>query len=275
LSVRGDSWWRVYGVLSRALAVANRFPVGRRSVRIGPHRLYADSVDRLLALLSWKLGIGEREERALIESVVAPGMVAVDVGANVGLHTLGLADRVGPTGCVHALEPDPRNFALLTQGIAQAGLSNVRLHEVAASDQAGTLTLYVSDANRGDHRTAPAREARRSFSVKAVLLDELLSAEPRIDFMKIDVQGAEVAVFRGFTKTLEKNPGIGVLAELCPELLRRAGTSSGELFSVLRSAGLKPYRILASGDVTPIPENEAILAAERSGYVNLYFKRTP
>jgi FkbM family methyltransferase len=273
LSARGDNWWRAYSVLARVLAVANRVPIGERSLKIDGQRLYADSVDRLLALMSWKLGVGEREERALIERVVSPGMIAVDVGANVGLHTLGLARRVGEAGRVHALEPDPANFRLLAHAVKKAHLANARLHQVAASDAPGTLTLYVSDANRGDHRTAPAAEARRSFSVSAVPLDDLLASEPRVDFMKIDVQGAEVAVFRGFKKTLAANPGLGVLAELCPELLRRAGTSSEAFLATLHEAGLEPNRILASGATEPVAPATAIEEAERSGYVNLYFKR--
>jgi FkbM family methyltransferase len=273
LSARGDNWWRAYGVLSRALAIANRVPIGRRSVKVGSHRLYADSVDRFLALVSWKLGIGEREERALIERVVQPGMVAVDVGANVGLHTLGLADRVGPTGRVHALEPDPDNFALLSRGVERAHLAHVRLHQVAASASPGTLTLYVSEANRGDHRVAPAAEARRSFTVSAVTLDVLLADEPRVDFVKIDVQGAETLVVRGLRETLRRCATIGVLCELTPELLRRAGSSAEDLLAAFREPGLAPHRILEAGEVVPIEERIAIEESERSGYVNLYFKR--
>jgi len=273
VSAPGESWWRAYSVLARGLAALNRLPIGERSVAIGGERLYADSVDRLLALLAWKWGLGEREERALIARAVKPGMIAVDVGANVGLHTLGLARRVGPEGRVHALEPEPANFRLLARAVKRARAANVRLHPLAASDAAATLTLYLSDANRGDHRTAPAPEARRAFEVRAVPLDALLADEPRVDFMKIDVQGAESAVFRGFAETLARNPAIGVLAELCPELLRRAGSSGEELLALLARSGLAPRRIRASGETAPIAESEALEAAERSGYVNLYFAR--
>jgi len=265
-------WWEIDGALRRVLAVANKVPIGERSLNVGVHRLYADSVDRFLALASWKLGLGERKERALIERVVTPGMIALDVGANIGLHTLGLAERVGPGGRVHAIEPDPDNFRLLVHGVKHARVENVRLHQLAASDRKGTLTLYVSAANRGDHRTAPAAEERRSFTLSAVSLDELLAGEPRVDFVKIDVQGAEVQVLRGLRETLRRSPGTGVLCELCPELLRRAGTTARELFGCFEEARLAPHRILATGNVERVAEHEATAAAERSGYVNLYFK---
>ncbi len=273
MTARGDNWWRAYAVLSKGLAVLNRLPIGERSVKIGPDRLYVHSVDRLLALMSWKWGVGEREERALIERAVLPGMIAVDVGANVGLHTLGLARRVGPEGRVHALEPEPDNFRLLARGVQKAHLKNVRLHQVAASDAPGTLTLYLSDANRGDHRTSPAPEARRSFTVSATPIDLLLAGEPRIDFVKIDVQGGEVVVLRGMKETLRRCEKIGVLCELTPALLGRAGSSGEELVALLREQGLAPHRIRKTGDVAPIDGPEAIREAERSGYVNLFFRR--
>ncbi|MEZ0230858.1 MAG: FkbM family methyltransferase [Planctomycetota bacterium] len=273
MSARGENWWRAYAVLSKGLAVLNRLPIGERSVKVGPDRLYAHSVDRFLALMSWKWGVGEREERALIERAVQPGMVALDVGANVGLHTLGLARRVGPEGRVHALEPEPDNFALLSRAVQKAHLANVRLHQVAASDAKGTLTLYLSDANRGDHRTSPAPEARRSFTVSATPIDDLLAHEPRIDFVKIDVQGAETIVLRGMKETLRRCERIGVLCELTPELLSRAGSSGEELLALFREPGLAPHRIAKTGDVEPITESAALEEAERSGYVNLYFAR--
>jgi FkbM family methyltransferase len=268
LSQQGENWWRIERALSRVMAVANKVPIGQRSLKIGGHRLYADSVDRLLALMSWKLGILAREERALIERVVRPGMIAVDVGANVGLHTIGLAVRVGPEGRVHAVEPDPANFELLTKAVKHAHFANVRLYRSAASDRAGELTLYLSAANRGDHRTTPA-ETRRSLPVSAVVLDEVLANEPRVDFVKIDVQGAEIAVLRGLRETIRRSPGIGLLCEFCPALMTRAGASAHDLFSSLE--GLVPHRILPTGETTPIAEAAATEAAERSGYMNLYF----
>lgn len=266
-------YWKSYSVLSRVLSTLNHVPVGQRSLRVGPDRLYADSIDRWLALLSWKLGAGERQERALIAREVRGGMVAVDVGANVGLHVLGLARATSPGGQVHAFEPDPDNFRLLSRAVREAAAEHVRLHQAAASDRAGQATLYVSDANRGDHRLAPAEEARRSITVPSVVLDEVLAGEPHVDFVKIDVQGAEVAVLRGLNATLTRNRGIQVLCELCPELLRRAGTSSGEFFACFHDSGFRPHRIAPDGTCSPVSEEDATREAEAAGYVNLHFRR--
>ena len=82
-------------LLEGLLAALNRLPLGERAVRVDGDRLYAASPDRLLAALAWKTGLLERAERRLIAREVKPGMVAVDVGANLGVHTRSEERRVG------------------------------------------------------------------------------------------------------------------------------------------------------------------------------------
>ncbi len=122
--------------LARLLAALNRLPVGERAVRVDGDRLYAASPDRLLAALAWKTGLRERAERRLIAREVKPGMVAVDVGANLGVHTLALARAVGPAGRVLALEPDPANFRLLARAVTEARVAQVTLHPTSVCSRA-------------------------------------------------------------------------------------------------------------------------------------------
>ena len=77
------------------LALANHLPIGLRRVDIGGAILHVDTIDRWLAAQSWRRGWLEAEERALIRARVRPGMTALDIGANVGVHTCGLAQAVG------------------------------------------------------------------------------------------------------------------------------------------------------------------------------------
>lgn len=240
---------------------------------VGADRLFADSLDRYLAAVCWKLRLLERRERDLIARVVRPGMIAVDVGANLGLHTLGLARAVGPSGRVHALEPEPRNCTLLSRAVREAGLAQVCVHRMAAAEAPDTLTLHLSPVNRGDHRVVADDGPRRALTVSAVALDALLAGEPRIDFVKIDVQGAEVAVLRGLRETLQRCPALTMLCELSPDLLRRAGVGAAEFFAPPRAAGLVPHRLGRHGMPEPIDETAAWALAERQNYVNLYFQR--
>ena len=257
--------------LERLLAALNRVPIGERAVRVDGERLYAASPDRWLAALAWKTGLLEGAERRMIAREVKPGMVAVDVGANLGVHTLALARAVGPAGRVHALEPDPANFRLLARAVAEARAAQVTLHRAAAAAQAGEMDLHLSAVNRGDHRLHPEAARRTRLRVPAVVLDDLLAGEPHVDFVKIDVQGAEVAVLRGLERTLARNPALGVLCELSPGLLRQAGTDAEVLFALLRARALRPHRVGRDGTCAPVDETGGLGAAEAAGHLNLYF----
>lgn len=244
-----------------------------RAIRIGSDRVYVDSADRALRALSWKLGLYGRAERTLLSRLVRPGMVVVDVGANVGLYTLELARRVGAGGRVYALEPEARNFQLLSRTVSESRLGAVEARQVAVADRSGWMSLYVSPLDRGDHRIFPADDERKVTTVRAVTLDDLLAEEERVDLILLDVCGAEAAVLRGMRRTLERNARIGVLCWVCPELLRRAGAGAETLFAPLREAGLLAYRLLRGGMTPPVGETTAWSLAAAGGRAPLYFTR--
>lgn len=260
-------------MIRRVLAAINRLPIGERAVRCGGDRLYADTLDRYVAAVAWSRGWLAGRERAFIERTLGPGMVAVDVGANVGFHTLLMARCVGVTGRVHAIEPEPRNFRLLTRAVEEAGYRQVRLHRAAAARAAGRAPLYVAGDNRGDHRLTPAAEARAQVTVPTVVLDELLAEEARIDLVKIDVQGAEVEVLAGLANTLARRPPPHLLCELSPDLLARAGANGDAFFAPFRRAALGPHRLERDGTPVPISEEDAWRLASTAGYETLCFPR--
>lgn len=242
-------------------------------MRVGRDWLVADSLDRLVASLGWKLGWLEGRERRLIARSVRPGMVAVDVGANIGVHTLALARAVSPGGRVYAIEPEPRNFRALATALELSGLEHVSLSRAAAGERSAPTRLHLSAANRGDHRVAAAGASRASIEVAGVALDDLLEGEPRVDFVKIDVQGGEAAVLRGMVRTLARSPDLTLLCELCPRLLEQAGSSFESFFAPLAEAGLAPRLVDAQGGLRAVDPEQAWSRAVRSGYLNVAFRR--
>ena len=86
-------------------------------VEVHGYKMYANTLDRLIALFLWRKKVLEDSETNLLKSIVKEGMVVVDVGSNIGYHTLYMANLVGAAGKVYAFEPDQNNFRLLCKHI--------------------------------------------------------------------------------------------------------------------------------------------------------------
>lgn len=168
------------------------------------------------------LGKYEPYETELILRQVKKGDVVIDVGANIGYYTILLADKIGPSGKVYAFEPDSKNFEILEKNIEINKLSNVILVKAALSSQKGVKKLYKSAENYGDHRMFGKEKKRENEEVKTVKLDDFLkNKEKKVDFLKIDTQGWEPAVFDGAKEIVEKNKPI-IFFEYSPKSYQAA-----------------------------------------------------
>src|SRR5918996_2262506 len=113
------------------------FPSGAvRRIRMGPLRGQVFKVSDIIGMSPWYSGV-ERDHQQTFKKLIEPGDVAVDVGANWGLHTLYLSKLVGPEGLVVALEPFPPAFAALEWHIRANNCRNVRSIPDAISDAGG------------------------------------------------------------------------------------------------------------------------------------------
>ncbi|RMH20528.1 MAG: FkbM family methyltransferase [Acidobacteria bacterium] len=204
-----------------------------RRVEIAGHRLTLDPHDSLgLSLRPY-----EPFTSRLVEDCLRPGQVAVDVGANIGYFTLLLARGVGATGRVYAFEPDPESFALLRRNVAANGYGNVIAAQAAVAEEAGTVRLFRSPDNAGDHRTYDAGDGRAAIVVEAVRLDDALADAARVDFIKMDVQGAEPRALAGMRALLERSPRVVLLSEFWPWGLARGGASAAAYLEQLDALG--------------------------------------
>ncbi|MCP9440071.1 MAG: FkbM family methyltransferase [Nitrospira sp.] len=129
----------------------------------------------------------------LLRRVLGEGGVFVDVGANVGYFTKVASELVGTSGKVLAFEPMPAALRLLRMNTA--GLANVTVFPLALSDTSGTATFYVR--KKGDTSSLSPDSEASPVSVTVSTLDERLVDQPRIDLIKIDVEGSELDVLRG------------------------------------------------------------------------------
>ncbi len=219
--------------------------------------------------------LAEPRERRFLQAQVEPGLVVFDVGANVGFYTLLLADRVGPAGRVHAFEPDPLSFEILKR--RAAGHPNIALNQTAVGDHAGTITLYTNRSNRADNRVHPSLGAETAEAVEVPLttLDEYCAARgiERIDAVKMDIQGAEVAALEGFRKTIDRLKPRWMLIEFSPEHLRGAGSTPETFWAILGELGYEAWGFGEDGETFRIEDTGAFSRRYEDGYTDVWARR--
>jgi FkbM family methyltransferase len=191
-------------------------------------------------------GVWEPYETSLLLSFLGPGAVFVDVGANIGYFSVIAARLVGASGAVFAFEPGRDNFALLRDNLE---LNDCR-HTVTAVEAGLALApgrgrLYLSADNAGDHQIFAVDAARNHHAIELLNgSDYLRGRVPRMDLLKVDVQGAEYAVIAGLLPLLRELPRPPrIMIELTPLSLRQAGSSGRELVELLATLGQPLYII--------------------------------
>ena len=170
---------------------------------------------------------------------IKKGQTVIDAGAQIGYYTVLFGKLVGPKGKVYAFEPDSRNFEILAKNIRVNKLKNVKAAKVALADFVGTRQFFTNPMNRGASSfSSPKVGGVLVSDVKVTTLDEFFrqtSANRKIDFLKIDVEGAEHLVLRGATSILEQ-PKLLMLLELSPCKDKHEGEGL-QLLKYLRSLG--------------------------------------
>jgi len=196
-----------------------------------------------LALSISHYGTYEELESKIMEEKIEMGNIVVDVGANIGLHTLNMARIVGNTGQVFAFEPDPSNFEILKKNVKINNYKNIILEQKAVGDKHGRTTLYQSD-HPGKHRIFPQTEqAKSQVQVELTNLDNYFDSDmtDKINFIKIDVEGLEFSVLKGMKNILKNSKKIKILFEFMPENAMEVGFTPIELLNYLTSNDFKLY----------------------------------
>jgi len=179
----------------------------------------------------------------LTEELVRAGDVSLDIGARWGTYTSLLARIVGPAGLVHAFEPNNQHSRAL-RVIARSS-RNVRLHPFALSDEEGIAALHIPllDDGAADGLASLARPtgAHETIRINRRRLDDL--AFERVDFVKCDVEGHELAVFRGGEATLRR-----LLPTVLVEIEQRhAGADVEATIAYLEKLGYSGYAVHRDG----------------------------
>ena len=172
---------------------------GRQNLKIALH-----NQNEVISDFLRMYGVWQRPLTVFIDSILKPGDVFVDVGANIGYFSIVAASAVGPKGRVHSFEPDPKNFELLGLNRRLNGLDHIVCHRLALADQPRKTLLYRSTVNRGSHSLRPGPDLTDGIEVSVTTLGRALHRETTpIRLIKIDVQGTDLWVLKGVGRLLD------------------------------------------------------------------------
>ncbi len=189
-------------------------------------------------------GVHDPTETQLVRKEIKRGDVVLDVGAHVGYYTLIFAECVGDTGKVFAFEPDPTNFALLKKNIEANGVKNVVLVQKAVSDTTGITKLHLCEQRHMGHRIYEWHSSDTSIEVETITLDDYFKDYDRkINFIKMDIEGAESKAVQGMRSLLQRNKKLKIILEFNPPIMAESGLQPEELPKTLREYGFKLYDV--------------------------------
>ena len=176
-----------------------------------------------------------------LKNIIKQGDYAVDIGAHLGYYTLELSKLTGKNGKVIAIEPVSKFYTVLEALIKKNKYKNIELHKVAIGGKGAFAEIgipMIGKQKRFGH--ARLKEMHEDFNytetekVTNVIGDEFFKDLPRLDFIKCDIEGAEVSAFSSMLETLKKNTPI-IICELGDPQERV------KMFEMLSPLGYQPY----------------------------------
>jgi len=193
----------------------------------------------------------EAETTELLLQLLKPEMTFVDVGAHVGYYSLLASIKVGPKGKVYSFEPEPYNYNLLIRNIMLNGCKNIFAIQKAVADFTGKTNFIIAPYSVSHSLYSNGTVPNIAMiQVEVVSLDDFFGqlGWPKVDVLKMDIEGAEVKAFRGMKRLCERYPDLILITEFKPRRLHAAGSSEEEFFEALSSLGFNRIRDINTGE---------------------------
>ena len=200
-------------------------------------------------------GYYEADTIDLFLRVLQPGMVVLDAGAHVGQYSLISSTVVGGSGHVYSFEPEPRNYARLARNIKINRRENITAVNCALSDAPSRLRFHLAIAsNSGGHSLAQTLcSSDDTIMVEATTIDTYVARQniKRIDFLKADVEGAELPLLRGAQASIKRFRPVLVVEGSVHS--KGFGYDTPELAQFIESNGYQVFLVDEQG-LTPRPQ---------------------
>lgn len=241
--------------------------------------IYVSMEDQIVSWCILHYGMWEEHIDRYVTKHLKADDVFLDIGANLGYFSLLAAHNLeakGGSGFVVAVEANPVVIPYLMGSIVESGLAHrVRLLPYAAADRAGLVQMHEHTAgNLGSVTLRSFGDAPESgkMIVPSVRLDDVLIGLDRLDFVKMDIEGAEVLALDGMSRLLEKfSPDI--VAEINTEHLKSiSGVSAADFVEKMRRFGYTPHTF--SDVVQPVSLDDLLRILDaHQGHCDFVFKR--
>lgn len=179
------------------------------------------------------------DDEKFIRSLLRPGEVVFDVGANVGMVTLAAAAEVGEVGQVYSFEPHPKVCSYLKSNVEMNSFGQVKVFNLALGEKSGKL--HFTDMKQDDRNRINSDGDGEGVEVEVKTLDEVSAGVDEISLLKVDVEGYEKFVFKGAAETLRKSRV--VYYECYEKNFNNFGCRGDEVHDIVSSAGFELFTL--------------------------------
>ncbi len=236
------------------------------------HKFYVDTRDISLAPHILIDGDWEPWITRVFRQRVRLGMRFIDIGANFGWYSVLAADIVGPTGYVTAFEANTIVSNILAKNLAVNGFSSwskvipKAVYSESTSVDFNVDTLYMGGSSIFGGR--PSDDVSR-ITVQATSIDDYLQDEKRVDFLKIDAEGAEPFIIRGAHTALQKNLGVEIMMEFSTHMIAGSSGSLDGFIEMIKDLKFRVWQIKVDSTLQEVPYHDL----SRLGHCDILLRR--
>jgi FkbM family methyltransferase len=251
-------------------------------VEIDGNKIYLDENDSLF--LSSSI-LHEKTIVNLVKNEIKKGDVVIDIGAHIGYYTVLFAKLVGPEGKVFAFEASPTNFEVLKKNVSVNGYQNVILNNKAVSDKNGKLTLYITGRTSTENflfkpeNFIDSSKIKNTIEIDSITLDNYFQDfKGEINFLKMDISGAEPRVIKGMNSILNKNTSLKIQQEWWPNAIRTHGFEPDSHLKLLTQMGYKIYEIDGTNNKLNLATSDDLMKKYPNSKledINIFCKKGP
>jgi len=236
------------------------------------HKMLLDTRDLSLAPHILMDGEWEPWITKVFLNLLRPGMKVIDIGSNVGFYSILAADKIGKNGYLVCFEANPDLADLVFYNLQINGFhGRSKVISKAVYSHSDTLKFKIFQKYLGsssiwaDEKHAAAfHDSLKTITVDAISLDEYVPTGIKVDFIKMDAEGAEPYILKGANRIIKENPDIIILMEFSPPILKISYGSIEKFYSSISSLGLNIYKINLDSSLSPLhlPEAKDILGID-------------